>query len=292
MTRGNLILAGLIGFVVLLFSSMFVVKETERALVLQFGQVKAVKDAPGLAFKLPFIQNVVKYDDRIQSLDTDREEITPADDRRLMVDGFARWRISDVVQFRQAVAGGGIDLAEQRLRRIINASLKEVLGEVTSGQILSADRIELMNQIRDAARVAAQNLGVEIVDVRIKRADLPDQNLKATFDRMKAEREREATDERARGAEAALKVRAAADRTAVELVSEARRDSDIIRGEADADRNRIFAEAFGKDAEFFEFYRSLTAYERALRGNNSQIILSPDSEFFNYLGNSEGRKAE
>jgi len=264
-------------------STIYTVDEREKALVLQFGQVKAVKTEPGIAFKIPFIQEVVSYDDRILSLDTLPLEVTPLDDRRLVVDAFARYRIVDVVQFRQAVGTGGVASAESRLGRIINASLREVLGSVTSNEILSEGRVALMNRIRDIAITESENLGIEVVDVRIKRADLPTQNLEATFARMRAEREREAADERARGNEAAQKVRAQADRTAVTLVSEAQRDSDIIRGEADGARNAIFAEAFSQDPEFFAFYRSLAAYEASLKGSNTTLVLSPDSEFFDFL---------
>ena len=272
-----------IAIVFLASSSIYIVDEREKALVLQFGQVKAVKEDPGIAFKIPFIQEVVRYDDRIQSLDTQPLEVTPLDDRRLVVDAFARYRVTDAEQFRRAVGTGGIASAESRLERILNASLREVLGSVTSNDILSEDRILLMNRIRDAAILESENLGIEVVDVRIKRADLPAQNLEATFARMRAEREREAADERARGNEAAQVVRAAADRTAVELVSEAQRDSDIIRGEADGARNAIFAEAFNQDPEFFAFYRSLAAYEESLKGSNTTLVLSPDSEFFDSL---------
>ena len=289
MGRGAIPIIGLIIIIALALNSLFIVDERERALVLQFGQVKDVKQDPGLAFKLPFIQNVVRYDDRILSLDTQPLEVTPLDDRRLEVDAFARWRIADVVKFRQAVGVGGTATAESRLERILNASVRQVLGSVNSGTVLSADRVGLMNRIRDNAIAEASNLGVEVVDVRIKRADLPEQNLKATFERMAAERQREAADERARGAEAAQKVRATADRSAVEIVSEAQRDAEIIRGEADAQRNAIYAEAFGRDPEFFEFYRSLTAYERSLTGNNSSLVITPDSEFFDYLESGTGR---
>ncbi len=264
-------------------SAVFVVDEREKALVLQFGEVKAVKTEPGLAFKVPLIQEVVKYDDRILPLDTQALEVTPADDRRLVVDAFARWRITDPVQFRRAMGDGGIARARPRLERILNAEVREVLGGVDSGAILSADRVALMNRIRDQARAQAQALGVQIIDVRIKRADLPEQNLEATFARMRAEREREAADEIARGNEAAQRVRAQADRTVVETVSAAQKQADIIRGEADARRNAVFAEAYGKDQEFFAFYRSLSAYEKALKGGNSTLVISPDSEFFEYL---------
>jgi membrane protease subunit HflC len=268
------------------YSSFFVVDERQKALVLQFGQIKAVKENPGLAFKIPLIQEVVRYDDRILSLDTVPLEVTPLDDRRLVVDAFMRYRITDVVIFRQAVGTGGTLSAEKRLERILNAALREVLGSVGSDAVLSADRVELMERIRDDAITEALSLGVEIVDVRIKRADLPTQNLAATFQRMKAERERMAADERARGREAAQKVRAVADRTAVTLVSEAQRDSEIIRGEADAETTNIFADAFGRDPEFYAFIRSLNAYEKSMTGENTTIIMAPDSEFFDYMKES------
>ncbi len=266
-----------------LLSAVFIVDEREKALVLQFGQVLSVKEDPGLSFRIPIVQEIVRYDDRILPLDTQPLEVTPLDDRRLVVDAFARWRIKDSVQFRRAVGTSGVGGAEPRLERILNAQLREVLGGVTSGTVLSADRAALMNLIRDGARGEAEALGVEIIDVRIKRADLPEQNLAATFERMRAEREREAADEIARGKEAAQKVRAQADRTVVELTSEARKQSEIIRGEADAHRNSIFADAFGRNPEFFAFYRSLSAYEKSLRGENSTLVIAPDSEFFEYL---------
>ena len=230
---------------------------------------------------MPFIEEVVYYEGRILPLETTELEVTPADERRLVVDAFARWRISDVVLFRQAAQ---TELnAAQRLVSILNAGLREVLGSVRSADVLSPERTVLMARIRDSVRTEALKLGVEIVDVRIRRADLPEQNLNATFNRMNAEREREAADERARGKERAQEVRATADREAVELVSDAERQAEIIRGVADAQRNKIYAEAFGKDEEFFAFYRSLTAYERSLKGSNSTMVISPDSEFFEYL---------
>ncbi|WP_338549730.1 protease modulator HflC [Roseovarius phycicola] len=272
-------------------SSIFIVDEREKALVLQFGRVVKVKEDPGLAFKLPLIQEVVRYDDRILSRDIDPLEVTPLDDRRLVVDAFARYRITDVERFRQAVGVGGIEFAEDRIDSILRAQTREILGSVASNDILSSDRFALMLRIRNGAVAQANSLGVEIIDVRLKRTDLPAQNLDATFARMRAEREREAADERARGNEAAQRVRAQADRTQVEIVSEARREAEITRGEADAQRNAIFAQAFGEDAEFFEFYRSLNAYRKALRGENSSMVLSPDSEFFNYLRSDQGAAA-
>jgi modulator of FtsH protease HflC len=289
MGRGLWVGAGVIVLAIVVLSSVFVVDERQKALVLQFGQVRAVKEEPGLGFKLPFIQNVVFYDDRILSIDTDPLEITPLDDRRLVVDAFARYRIGDVVQFRLAVGDGGIGAAESRLESVLNAATREVLGSVTSSEILSPDRAALMVRIREGAEATTENLGIDIVDVRLKRSDLPAQNLAATFDRMRAERQREAADERARGSEAAQRIRAQADRTSVEIVSEARRDSEIIRGEADAERNRIFADAFGRDQEFFEFYRSLNAYTKALTGENTTLVITPDSQFFDYLQSATGR---
>ena len=269
------------------YSSIFVVDERQKALVLQFGQVADVKEEPGLAFKLPFIQQVVRYDDRILSLDTMPLEVTPLDDRRLVVDAFARYRIINVVQFRQAVGTGGIVTAESRLERILNAALREVLGSVTSNAVLSTDRIELMTRITESAKIESKGLGVEIVDVRIKRADLPTQNLAATFRRMQAERERMAADERARGQEAAQIVRAEADRKAVETVSEAKKEAEIIRGTADALTTKIFADAFGRDPEFYAFTRSLIAYEQSMASSNTTMVISPNSEFFDYIKESE-----
>ena len=283
MPRSYLFVGGLAAIGFLILSSLYIVDERKQAIILQFGQVIAVKEEPGLGFKLPIVQNVVYYEDRILPLDAESQEVTPLDDRRLVVDTFARWKITDPVKFRLAVGSGGEAQGASRLETVLKAAVREILGSVRSNDILSADRAALMQRIKQATVAPAQNLGVEIIDVRIKRADLPRQNLQATFARMQAERQREAADERARGKEAAQIVRATADRQAVELVSSARRDSEIIRGESDAARNAIFAEAFGRDPEFFAFYRSLTAYEKAIQGGNSTIVMSPDSEFFDYF---------
>ena len=269
--------------IVVVASSIFIVDERERALVLQFGRVVDVKQEPGLAVKIPLIQQVVRYDDRILSRDIDPLEVTPLDDRRLIVDAFARYRISDVERFRQAVGGGGLPAAAARLDSILRAETREVLGSVTSTDILSTDRDALMLRIRNGAIEEANALGLTVIDVRLKRTDLPPANLDATYERMIAEREREAADEIARGNEAAQRTRATADRTVVELVSDAERQAEITRGEADAIRSEIYAEAFGANPEFFEFYRSMTAYQRSLQPGNSTMVLSPDNEFFNYL---------
>jgi len=275
----------------LVFSSVYIVDEREKVLVLQFGRVVATKEEPGLSFKIPFLQSVVRYDDRILSRDIDPFEVTPSDDRRLVVDAFARYRIIDVNKFREVTGSSGdasISVAGDRLDRILGSQTRAILGSVASNDILSSDRAALMLRIREGAITEALKMGIEVIDVRLKRTDLPRQNLDATFARMRAEREREAADEIARGNEEAQKVRASADRTQVEIVSEAQRESEIIRGLADAKRNAIFAQAYGSDPEFFEFYRSLSAYRSSLKGQNSTMVMSPDSEFFNYLRSNVG----
>ncbi|RKF16674.1 protease modulator HflC [Roseovarius spongiae] len=287
MRKSALLLPAIAVVIVIALSSVFIVDEREKALVLQFSKIIDVKEEPGIGFKIPLIQEVVRYDDRILSRDVDPLEVTPLDDRRLVVDAFARYRIADVRKFREAVGDGGIPFAENRLDSILRSRTREVLGSVSSNDILSSDRAALMLRIRNAAIKEAQELGIEVVDVRLKRTDLPSQNLDATFARMRAEREREAADEVARGNEAAQRVRAQADRTQVEIVSDAKRQAEITRGEADARRNAIFAEAFGADEEFFEFYRSLNAYRKALDGQNSSMVISPSGAFFNYLRNPD-----
>ena len=273
-----------------LLSSIFIVDEREKALVLRFGQIKQEVTDPGLAFKLPLLDEVVRYEDRILTLETDLIQVTPDDQRRLDVDAFVLYRIADIKQFRQATGVGGEAEATSQLKGIMNSQIRAVLGErgVTSNTILSPERAALMQRIRAQADSRASALGLSIVDVRLRQTNLPTQNFDATLQRMIAERDREATDERARGREAAQRVTAQADRTYEEILSEARRDARIIEGEADAARNGIFAQAYSQDAEFFEFYRSLTAYEKALQGKNSTMVMSPDSEFFNYLKSDTG----
>lgn len=290
--RAAYIFPALALIVLAVLSSLFIVDEREKVLVLQFGQVKQVKENPGLGFKIPLLQEVVRYDGRILGLPTPPLEVTMEDDRRLVVDAFARWQIIDLVKFRESVGAGDIEKAQLLLSGIMNNAIPEVLGKVASSRVLSEDRTGLMNQIRDIAKREAQSLGVDVIDVRLTRTDLPVQNLEATFARMRAEREREAADEIARGNEAAQRVRASADRTVVELTSEARKNAEIIRGEADAARNAIYAEAFGRDPEFFAFTRSLTSYERALQPGNSSIVMQPDSEFFDYLRTEKAPTAD
>lgn len=280
------LLVGLSAAAVLL--SVFIVNEGQQALVLEFGKVKTVEKTPGLKFKYPPpINTVVYYEKRILPLETEDLEVTPLDNRRLIVNAFARYRITDPERFQAAVqteAQGKIQLVN-----ILAPELRKVLGKVGSDVILSDQRAALMREIRDEAQGKASALGVEVVDVRIRRADLPDQNLKSTYDRMTAERQQEAADQRARGLEAKRRRIAEGERLATETVAEARKTSEIIKGEADAKRNKIFAEAFNQDPEFFAFYRSLNAYEQALKGDNSTMVLSPNSEFFEYLKTDNAR---
>ena len=283
MSRTYILVSFLVAVCVIVMSALFTVDERQKALVLQFGEVIKIIEKPGLATKIPFIQTVVKYDGRILPLDTLPLEVTMKDNRRFDVDAFARWRIADVKAFRRAVGSGGAGAAASRLEQILNAELRTTLGEVNSSELLSVNRVKLMNTIRDSARSKASALGVDIIDVRIKRADLPIENLNATFSRMRAEREQDTAKLIAEGNEAAKRATSLADRTVVETVSEAQKNAEIVRGEADAERNSIFAEAFGRDPEFFAFYRSLTAYENSLKGSNSTLVISPDSEFFDYL---------
>ncbi len=284
-------LLALVAVVLLIIATCtFVVDQREHALVLAFGKPKDAIAEPGLHFKLPPPFNNVEYfDKRILPLESDPSEVLAKDQRRLVVDAFARWKITDPLKFYQTVRTES--LARQRLDTILASSIKEVVGDVVFDEVLKK-RAELMKRITSDVGVGAKEFGVEIVDVRIRSADLPQQNLLATYERMKTERQREAADFRARGEEAKQIKQAEADRRAVELTSEARRKAAIIQGEADAAAAKTFADAFGKDPEFYNFYRSLIAYETALDGNNSSIVMSPDSDFFEYLRDENGASSK
>ena len=283
-----------VAITVLGLMSLFIVDEREKVLVLRFGQIKQVKTDPGLGFKFPWLDQVVRFEDRILQLETPLIEVTPADDRRLEVDAFVMYRIADIVQFRQALGAGGEREASIQLNDILDGQIRAVLGAdgVTSNAILSPERANLMESIRVATQVRAADLGLSVVDVRLRQTNLPEQNFDATLQRMIAEREREATDERARGREAAQRVTAVADRTYEELLSEARKDGLIIEGEADAERTKILAKAFGADPEFFDFSRSLRAYETSITAENSTLVIPPDHEFLTYLQSSSPRVAK
>lgn len=271
----------IIGGVILVTSSLFTVRQTEQALVIRFGNPQMPIREAGLHFKAPFIDNVVYIEKRILDLDLPAQEVIARDQKRLVVDAFARYRVSDGLLFYQAV--GSVEGASNRLATFLNSSLRRVLGENTFQNVVKDARPQLMGQIRDQVNGEAQKLGLTVVDVKIRRADLPNENSQAIYDRMKTEREREAAEIRAQGGEAAQRIRARADRDVTVTLAEANRDSEQKRGEGDAQRNAIYAEAYGRDPEFFSFYRSMQAYEAGLKGENTRLVLSPDSDFFRFF---------
>ena len=279
-------LLAVVGAVV--FFSVFIVKEVNQAIVLQFGDPKRIITNPGLNFKIPFIQNVVYLDKRILNLDAPPEEVIASDQKRLIVDAFARFKIVDPLKFYISV--GDERVARSRLATIINSRIRNVLGQEELQTLLSKDRIKQMALIKDGVNAEAQNFGINIVDVRIKRADLPQANSDAIYRRMQTEREREAKEFRAKGAEMAVTITSTADKEVTVLLADAQKKSEIMKGEGDGLRNKIFAEAFGRDPEFFAFYRAMQAYETALIGGDTSLILSPDSEFFKFFGNIKSNK--
>ncbi len=265
------------------FFSIFIVKEINQAIVLQFGDPKRIISTPGINFKIPFIQNVVFLDKRILNLDAPPEEVIASDQKRLIVDAFARFQIVDPLKFYISV--GNERVARSRLSTIINSRIRSVLGKQRLQILLSADRTNQMALIQDGVNNEAEKFGIKIVDVRIKRADLPPANSEAIYRRMQTEREREAKEFRARGAEMAITITSTADKEVTVILAEAEKKSQIMKGEGDGQRNKIFADAFGRDPEFFSFYRAMQAYEKALIGGETSLILSPDSEFFKFFGN-------
>ena len=271
-----------VGFAVYL--SLFTVKEINQAIVLQFGDPKKVIAEPGLQVKIPFIQNVVFIDRRILSLDPQPEEVIASDQKRLIVDAYARFKIVDPLKFYISV--GDERVARSRLATIINSRLRSVLGRQSLATLLSEDRSKQMAIIQEGVNVEAKKFGITIIDVRIKRADLPQANSEAIYKRMQTEREREAKEFRARGAEMAVTITSTADKEVTVLLANAKKLSEIMKGEGDGQRNKIFAEAFGKDPEFFSFYRAMQAYETALIGGETSLILSPESDFFKFFGST------
>ena len=267
---------------VVIFQSLFIVQEISQAIVLQFGDPKKIVTKAGLNFKLPFIQNVVYLDKRILNLDNDPEEVIAADQKRLIVDAFARFKIVDPLKFYISV--GNERVARSRLSTIINSRIRGVLGTQELATLLSTDRARQMQIIQSQVNEEAKNFGINIVDVRIKRADLPPANSEAIYKRMQTEREREAKEFRAQGAEMAAKITSTADKEVTVILANANKESEIMRGEGDGKRNRIFADAFGRDPQFFGFYRAMQSYEKALIGGDTSMILSPDSDFFKFFG--------
>jgi len=267
---------------VIMFQSAFVVKEIDQAIVLQFGNPKKIITEAGLKFKLPFIQNVVYIDKRILNLDNAPEEVIAADQKRLIVDAFARFQIVDPLKFYISV--GNERVARSRLSTIINSRIRGVLGTQELSTLLSKERAKQMAIIQNDVNEEAKSFGIKIIDVRIKRADLPQANSEAIYKRMQTERQREAKEFRAEGAEIAAKITSTADKDVTVLLANANKQSQIFKGEGDGLRNKIFADAYGKDPEFFGFYRAMQAYETALIGGDTSLILSPDSDFFKFFG--------
>ena len=284
MKAGKIVAGIFVLIAVVAYLSVIIVKEVNQAIILQFGDPKRIIMKPGLNFKIPFIQNVVYLDKRILNLDTPPEEVIASDQKRLIVDAFARFQIVDPLKFYISV--GDERVARSRLSTIINSRIRNVLGQEELQTLLSKDRSKQMELIKVGVNTEAENFGISIVDVRIKRADLPQANSDAIYRRMQTEREREAKEFRAKGAEMAVTITSTADKEVTVILADAQKQSEIMKGEGDGERNKIFAEAFGQDPEFFSFYRSMQSYGKAFTAGETSMILSPDSEFFKFFGNT------
>ena len=281
------IVAGVGFLAVLVYASIFIVNEREQAIVLRFGEIKRVIREPGANFKVPLLDTVQIIEDRILKLELDDIRVQVRDGRRYLVDAFVAYRIVNPQQFRETVSGN-YNIANQNLGTRLDAALRRVYGQRSFEAALSAQRAEMMREVRDQLIPLAADIGIEIRDVRIKRTDLLQEVSQQTFERMKAERLAEAAELRARGTQEKLRIEAEADREATVTIAEAQRDADILRGEGDAERNRIFADAFQRDPDFFAFYRSMKAYETAIEGSDTTMVLSPDSQFFEFFKDSAG----
>ncbi|MFC7049077.1 protease modulator HflC [Emcibacter nanhaiensis] len=282
---GALVVLG--ALILVIGASIFTVRETEQALVLQFGEPKRTVREPGLNFKIPLVQNVVYMEKRILLLDSPEQEVITEDQKRVIVDAFTELRILDPLKVYQTVRN--VQGVQTRMATIVNSNMREVLGRMQFTAILSGERDELRAEIMKSVGPEAEQLGVQVVDVRIRRTDLPVQNSQNIFQRMEAERDREAREARALGEEEAARIKATADKEKTILIAEAERDSQKLRGEGDAIATRTFAKAFSRDAEFYSFYRSLQAYRKAIADGKTTMVLSPDSEFFRYFGDKEGK---
>ena len=285
------IVALLLLFVIIVigYSSVFTVDMTEQALVVRLGDPVRVVTEPGLHFKTPFIDSVIDIDKRILDLENPAQELIASDQKRLVVDAFARYRINNALRFYQSI--GSIQAANVQLTTLLNASLRRVLGEVTLIQVVRDEREALMARIREQLDKEAGSYGIQVIDVRIRRADLPEQNSQAIYQRMQTKRQREAAEFRAQGGQKAQEIRSNADREATVIVAEANSTAEQIRGEGDGERNRLFAEAYGKDPDFFAFYRSMSAYENGLKSSDTRFLLRPDSDFFKFFKGSSGKPA-
>jgi modulator of FtsH protease HflC len=289
MTRTYLIAASVIAGVlgIIAASSLFTVQQTEQALVLQVGEPREVVTTPGLHVKLPWpFQNVLYLDKRVLVLDLPAEEVIAQDRKRLVVDAFARWRITNPLRFYQSLTDE--DVANVRLQPILGSNVRRILGSQDFAAVLSGQRAKLMVEIRDGMNAEAKGFGIQIVDVRIRHADLPQQNSDAIYRRMTQERVREANEYRAQGEQISQEIRSKADRDATVIVADATRQAEITRGQGDAEKNHTYAQAFGQDADFFAFYRSMNAYQTSLKGDNTTLVISPESDFLRYFGGGPG----
>jgi membrane protease subunit HflC len=288
-------ISGIVALIVVLvlvivgFGSIYTVRQTEQALVVRLGEPVRVVTEPGLNFKIPFIDSVISIDKRILDLENPAQEIIAFDQRRLVVDAFARYRIKNALRFYQSI--GSIQAANIQLTTLLNAAMRRVLGEVTFIQIVRDEREGLMNKIREQLDKEADGYGISVIDVRIRRADLPEANSQAVYQRMQTERQREAAEFRAQGGQKAQEIRSKADREATVIIADANSTAEQTRGAGDGERNRLFAESYGQDPEFFAFYRSMTAYENGLKSNDTRFLLRPDSEFFRFFANPSGKPA-
>jgi membrane protease subunit HflC len=287
---GGIIAALLVVALIVAYSAVFTVYQTRQALVVRLGQPVRVVTEPGLHFKIPLIDSVIHVDKRILDLENPAQEVIASDQKRLVVDAFARYRINDVLKFYQSV--GSVERVNQQLSILLNSALRRVLGEATLTHVVRDERSQLMARVRDQLDTEAQAFGISVVDVRIRRADLPEQNSQAVYQRMQTERQREAAEFRAQGSQRAQEIRARADRDVTVLLADATSTAESVRGEGDGERNRIFAEAFGRDPDFFSFYRSMQAYEAGLKSADTRMLLKPDSEFFRFFVDPSGKNRD
>ena len=287
---GGLVAALIIVALIVAYGALFTVYQTRQALVVRLGEPIRPVTEPGLHYKIPLIDSVINIDKRILDLENPAQEVIASDQKRLVVDAFARYRVKDVLKFYQTV--GTVEGANLQLSILLNSALRRVLGEATLTQVVRDQREHLMARVREQLNTEAQAFGISVVDVRIRRADLPEQNSQAVYQRMQTERQQEAAQYRAEGAQKAQELRAKADRDVTVLIAEAQSKGEQTRGEGDAERNRIYAEAYGRDPDFFTFYRSMQAYESGLRSNDTRMVLKPDSDFFRYFGDPLGKNRE
>jgi modulator of FtsH protease HflC len=287
---GGIVAAVIIVALIIAYGALFTVYQTRQALVVRLGEPVRVITEPGLNYKIPLIDSVITIDKRILDLENPAQEVIASDQKRLVVDAFARYRIKDVLKFYQTV--GNVEFANSQLSILLNSALRRVLGEATLTQVVRDQREHLMGRVREQLNTEAQGYGIAVVDVRIRRADLPEQNSQAVYQRMQTERQQEAAQYRAEGAQKAQELRARADRDVTVLLAEAQSKGERTRGEGDGERNRIFADAYGRDPDFFAFYRSMQAYEAGLRSNDTRMLLKPDSEFFRFFVDPSGKPRE